>query len=306
MTLDRWTVADAEQLRDHFEALRQDRKLQQLFNECKSTTARGYEALNEVSRSQFYRYADFGTTELFNKSKSDDFPELLFQYLSARRLFGSTNPQQSDRGAFLKSAGSYFQTRQSKFDFNDLRHLCGSYTMYRRNWRTNNSVSFMTSHVNIWETFKEKSFSFRETQYWPKSLGEDEWREIDSGYLFPSGQTILAVCRSTKGNNTKFLSISKLDPSPFSSVGQIRSFSGTGIATSDTPPHIGYGFHCIRTSYGKPSNHPSEPKGAEIEKIFRSESLNEAQLNERNFDILRNILYHEGQKEKKISENGGS
>lgn len=62
MTLDRWTVADAEQLRDHFEALRQDRKLQQLFNECKSTTARGYEALNEVSRSQFYRYADFGTT----------------------------------------------------------------------------------------------------------------------------------------------------------------------------------------------------------------------------------------------------
>jgi hypothetical protein len=116
--------------------------------------------------------------------------------------------------------------------------------MYRRYWLDPDSNQFMRSYVSISYNVALDFFQIREFQNW-QHLGT---KDSNRGYLFPSGQAVLAILNSPQKSTVKFLSITNLLPFHEDADTPIRSFSGNGIAASDQPPHTGYGFHCQRIS----------------------------------------------------------
>jgi hypothetical protein len=308
----RWSFDDATQLRDHLGELLGVQKLRSLWRDAISNSEKGFEELHLLRYPTLHRWADYEARRLHNLSNK--LPELLFDYLTLTKAFGSGTPGEPNQQAFARSAGAFFQTVDAKFNQSHLRALQGNFIMYRRYWRIPDNRTFMTSHVSIRLSSDRKTFGFSEHQYWlkDKQTGEKEWIEVDNGFMFPSGNSILTVCRSTKGNTTKFLSISKVqDVAPHTGE-KINSFSGTGIASSDVPPHVGYGFHCIReTEVHRMPIMPKEVRSTHKDRDYsraresQSQKLTADDLNNRNIDILREILYHEGYRNEEIFPTKG-
>lgn len=101
---------------------------------------------------------------------------------------------------------AFLQTSKMQYSELHLHRLCGRYFMYRRYWLDPYSNQFMRSYVSISYNIALDFFQIREFQKW-KHLGT---KNFNRGYLFPSGQAVLAILNSPQKNTVKFLSITNL------------------------------------------------------------------------------------------------
>jgi|GEM_PF-6488540 len=207
---------------------------------------------------------------------SSDSALVLHRYLEQHRFFTRDTTVN-----ILRGAREFFKTNNMKFGPRDLNKLLGSYVMFRRFWIEPDPKTFMFSRVKIYSDDSRSIYKFRESQYW----GEfDGLREINTGYLFPSGRAILAICNSVHRQNVKFFSISKLEPSHPCYKADVRMFSGTAIASSAAIPHVGYGFCCLRQSI-------YEERFGSLKGISGKISFSE--MEEDMPDVLQKIIHNE-------------
>ncbi|MCV6577168.1 MAG: hypothetical protein OIF58_15700 [Cohaesibacter sp.] len=184
----------------------------------------------------------------------------------------------SDPGDPLGRATEFFETINPDYNKDHLEQMCGQYHMYRRFWLENNNSMFMRSFLTIYPNDLIGAYRIREYQCWK----DYKYIETSTGFLFPSGKSVLAVCNSKGRTTVKFLALSKLDP--HSANTPIQSFSGNGIASSDKPPHTGFGFHCRRIPKVE------EPRNSED---MDSMQITFEEMKAEKLDILKEIIYYE-------------
>ncbi len=152
--------------------------------------------------------------------------------------------------------------------------------MYRRCWFNSPSHNFMQSWVTIKGNDISNRFNFTERQKFP----DYDHQETSTGHLFVSGKAVVAVCNSQIRDSVKFLSISGLVPEKSQHYDPVVSFLGNGIATSDRPPHTGYGFFSERVS----DEEAAKIKGKYPCFIYSFEGFKRG-----NFDICRKTIVYE-------------
>jgi len=150
----------------------------------------------------------------------------------------------SDKEDGFERIQGFLSTNNNAFNNNHLDALVGDYHMYRRCWFKDDGKTYMQSFVKIRADDRTRVYRFTEIQRF-REFGRFE---RSTGYLFPSGQSILAICNAADKSTVKFLSINGLLPKQTRLGEPVEQFSGNGIASSDIPPHSGYGFHCVRVA----------------------------------------------------------
>lgn len=209
--------------------------------------------------------------------KRDDDDIIIDPCSNAKRLyfflakFNLLNSNKNLRGDLQYTLEEFFKTKSSIFGRDELNLLVGTYDMYRSNWRDEKySYGFMRSKVTIKHDKEVGEYKFREYQKW-----SDGYTELNSGFIYPSTKCVIAICNSYERHNIKFLTMSDFNIQPKLDGPRVQSFSGTGIATSDKPPHPGYGFHCVRNEAACSETDvlafDEMPKGI-IQKIFFNEN----------------------------------
>lgn len=205
-----------------------------------------------ISRSSIFRILSMKNDIDLLHEKQDASLRAVSKYLDAKKLLNDFDPSLQAR---IEFAQNYFRTKYSRYGAYSLRNLAGNYDMYRRFWRARDKNLFMRSRVKI-KHFKRGHYLMFERQNWLKDdfWPQEKYQEIDRGFLFPSGQSIISVSEAmgkedgaAGEKNTKFYSINDFEP-PLEVAHTVNSFSGSAIASSDTPPHLGFGFHCVRSN----------------------------------------------------------
>lgn len=219
----------------------------------------------------------YSAERLFEKLEKNHRPSasLLFDYLEERGF-----QQAPEHSSFLEGMQEFLSTKNNLYGVNHLDAMIGDYHMYRRCWFRDNGKTYMRSFVRVRADDVLGIHSFIEIQKFPK----ERMYEYSKGYLFPSGNSILAICNASDRSTVKYLSISDLFP-PQSRAGEpVEAFSGNGIASSDTPPHTGYGFHCVRV--GDEMN-PTKSEDLSC-RIFSFQ-----EFESENLDCFHKVLYHD-------------
>jgi len=256
-----------------------------------------------IPKSTLDRWAGFDAERLYHLGPKR--VESLYRFLDEHDLFHEAELDYSKSINVISEIRkkNFFSATDARFGNEHLRRMVGNYIMYRRFWPTVDKNTFMTSRVAIRESENGEVFSFRESQFWTKEDIDtaEDYSEVSYGYLFPSGQSILAICRSIGNETTKFLSICDITPVANKSDQKVQTFSGTGIASSDTPPHVGYGFHCKRetplevSAWRKPyANQRKSRLFGVASKRYQSKILTFAEMKIEKIDILQKIEHYEG------------
>lgn len=227
------TIAQAKTLKNKLERLINDGQTPELI------ASAIYDALDD--RNQLHLQVKSRTIRRYHEEMSAEQLVAIRSGAPAKllKILAYIDPNPTDFKDFRDQARQFFATGSEAYKYEDIDRLVGVYDMYRPYWVEVGSPDFMRSYVRIMR--RGKHYAFSEYQNWPDKGIID----ISAGYLFPSRNSIIALCKSRSGRNVKFLSIapSRYDAENFEALDR---FSGSLIASSDAPPHPGHGFCCVR------------------------------------------------------------
>ncbi|MES0884529.1 hypothetical protein [Roseibium sp. SCP14] len=144
-------------------------------------------------------------------------------------------------GALAQKILGFIGTDDSHYRYKDIDSLCGTYSMYRRNWIRSSEDYILRSifHIGkvggVYQMSETQQYKFRN-----KTIDEH-----DQGYVFPYSTNFFALSNSS--SCLKFYTFHEMYP-PLRRGTLVEELMGTVTGMATTGPHPSFKFVCKRSA----------------------------------------------------------